>query len=316
MIVTYAAFYLIIPALSSGRYLKMIFWFIVSTYFALVLARFLKIYVYETVLAANLEKDSIYDILTNVPALLGQYMIWVFLTPLLILMISLLVNHLSEKERLEKLRKEKNNAELRFLKAQIHPHFLFNTLNNLYTLALQKSPKTADIAQKLYDILDYMFNNDSQATIAIQEEIKLINNYIELEKIRYGDRLQLIFDQDIDDANARIVPLMLLSMIENAFKHGASGDLGTPQIKIGLILKQEQLTFKIYNTKPVKPATDDDGYRKGIGIQNIKRQLSILYPGAYDYQIIEQEQEYTVTLQINLKGYRALADKTITPAIA
>jgi len=316
MIVTYAAFYLIIPALSTGRYIKMLFWTAISIYFALTLARFLKIYVYETILVVDLEKDRISDILTNIPALLGQYMIWVMLTPLLIVMIALLVNHLSEKERLEKLRKEKNNAELRFLKAQIHPHFLFNTLNNLYTLALQKSKKTADIAQKLYDILDYMFNNDSQATIAIMEEVKLIQNYIELEKIRYGERLQLTFDQSIDNNLTPIVPLMLLSMIENAFKHGASGDLGSPEINIKLELNKEQLRFSIYNTKPAKLATDDDGYRKGIGIKNIKRQLNILYPNHYNYKIIDNDTNYTVKLNINLTGYRPLAESSLNQIVA
>jgi len=293
MIVTYAAFYLIIPALSTGRYIKMLFWTAISIYFALTLARFLKIYVYETILLVDLDKDRISDILTNIPALLGQYMIWVMLTPLLIVMIALLVNHLSEKERLEKLR-----------------------MNNLYTLALQKSKKTADIAQKLYDILDYMFNNDSQATIAIMEEVKLIQNYIELEKIRYGERLQLTFDQSIDNNLTPIVPLMLLSMIENAFKHGASGDLGSPEINIKLELNKEQLRFSIYNTKPAKLATDDDGYRKGIGIKNIKRQLNILYPNHYNYKIIDNDTNYTVKLNINLTGYRPLVESSLNQIVA
>ena len=306
MIVTYGFLYFLIPSLSNSQYLKFAGWFVVVAYIALVLARFMKIYVYETVIGHDIAKDSIVEILTYIPALLGQYAIWVFLTPLLTVMIVLLINHLQEKERLEKLKKEKNQAELRFLKAQIHPHFLFNTLNNLYTLSIQKSPKTADIAQKLYDILDYMFNNGSRATISIEEEINLISNYIELERIRYTDRLDLVFIKDVDDNQMPIVPLMLLSMVENAFKHGASGDLGSPKIKIELVLKETQLTFSIFNTKPAALAIDKKGYRKGIGIQNIKRQLAILYPVAFDYQIEETKETYSAVLHVDLDGFKPI----------
>ena len=132
------------------------------------------------------------------------------------------------------------------MKAQIHPHFLFNTLNNLYVLTLQKSDKASDIVLKLSEMLDYMLYKCNENRVTIAQEVQLIQNYIDLEQLRYGDRLELVFNKNIDNHQTQIAPLILVSLIENAFKHGASGSVAVPKIKIDFVIKNEQLLFSIY----------------------------------------------------------------------
>jgi two-component system LytT family sensor kinase len=199
------------------------------------------------------------------------------------------------------LEKEKVTAELNFMKAQIHPHFLFNTLNNLYVLTLQKSEKAADTVLKLSEMLDYMLYKCNESTVSISEEIQLIQNYIDLEELRYGDRLELVFNKNIDNAQTQIAPLVLVSLIENAFKHGASGTVTVPKIKIEISVKDEQLLFSIYNTKPIHVQKDNPSFKNGIGLVNTKSQLQLIYPEMHSIEIIEDKTSYEVKLQINLK---------------
>lgn len=306
LFVTYLLLYHQIPMLLFQRkYLKFMGAILISIYLATVIARILKVYVYETVLDANLPKDSLYDIFTEPQPLLGQYLLWIIITPLVTLLIKFLKDHFQTKQRMDQLKKEKTTAELNFLKAQIHPHFLFNTLNNLYTLTLSKSDRAPDIVKKLSDILAYMFYQGDKKMVQISEEIQLLQNYIDLEMLRYGNRLELIFEKDIDHPDVKISPLVLLSMVENAFKHGASGDIGTPKIHIYLKVMKERLSFQVFNTKPQTPQKDEHKYKKGIGVSNIKRQLELLYPNKYQLTIDEKANTYEVSLNIDLQ--RALA---------
>lgn len=301
LLVGYAFLYWLLPYLFQGRYLRFFILILPLSYMATVLARFLKIYVYETILSVDADKESLIQILTETPHLMVQYMIWVFLFPIISLTIVLIIYHFKEKSKLEHLKQEKQLAELSFLKAQVHPHFLFNTLNNLYTLALQKSPKTAEITRKLRDILVYMFHKCNEPRVRIVEEINLIQNYIDLESIRYGKRLKVIFDHEIENKDFQIAPLMLLSLVENAFKHGASGDLGVPEIIIKLYQKKDSISFEIFNTKPKKLSKDKQEYRKGIGLKNVKRQLALVYENQFDIQIYDREKSFEVKIKVSEK---------------
>ncbi len=294
MLATYAFLYFLIPYIFEGSWIKFIAVITTVSYIASVLARITKIYIYEPVLGFDGPQESIYEILTQTSKLMTQYMLWVYLTPVITSLIVLVIIHLREKTRLEELKKEKNIAELKFLKAQVHPHFLFNTLNNLYSMALTNSPKTAETTSQLSSILRYMFYKCNQPSVTMADEITLLNNYIDLEKIRYSERLQVTFKHNVVDENYKIAPLVLLSVVENAFKHGASSDLDQPKIKINLNQIKNRIEFEVYNTKPAKISSDENSYRKGIGMTNVTRQLQLVYPeqhtlnienGFYDYRV-------------------------------
>lgn len=304
MIATYAFLYYLIPYIIQGRWLNFLGTFAIVSYLASVLARITKIYIYEPLLGFDDPQESIYEILTQIPHLLNNYMLWVYLTPVITLLIVLVVIHLRENANLEELRKEKNIAELKFLKSQVHPHFLFNTLNNLYSMSLNNDPSTAETTSKLSGIIEYMFYKCNQPTVTLSDEITLLNNYIDLEKIRYGKRLKVNFAYTVENKDYTIAPLVLLSVIENAFKHGASSDIDQPIITIHLNQIDTQLNFEVYNTKPLKTSEDTKAYRKGIGMTNVTRQLQLVYPEQHTLSITDRTKDYRVNINIFKNPYR------------
>ena len=136
--------------------------------------------------------------------------------------------------------------------------------------------------------------------VAINKEIKLIQNYIDLEQLRYGDRLELNFNHNIDNLNTQIAPLILISLIENAFKHGVSGSINKPVIKIDIKVEKGQMDFSIFNTKNKIEQDDNTNFKKGIGVSNTKSQLQLLYPNKHQLKIIEEEFSYHVKLRVDL----------------
>lgn len=205
-----------------------------------------------------------------------------------------------EREQLYALENEKVSTELKYLKAQLNPHFLFNTLNNLYSYIITKSPKAPDMVLQLSEILDYILYKSQQKYVSLTDEVKTIENYISLEQIRYGNRLKMDFDKEILENTIQISPLLLLSMVENAFKHGVSGSIQKPEIRIKLKQYNKELDFSIWNTK-IEDKNDNktDNYKTGIGLANIKRQLDLIYPEKHEF--IAQEEDTFFSLQLNLK---------------
>jgi len=202
-----------------------------------------------------------------------------------------------ELERMQLLEKEKIANELKFLKAQINPHFLFNTLNNLYSYVVNQSPKAPDMIMQLSGILDYVLYKSQKKEVSLQEEVDTIEHFLQLERIRYGDRLQVEFQQE-GNLSIPVSPLILLSVVENAFKHGASGDIDSP--KIGIEIKEEEGTIlgKIWNTKSQHQGELNDAYKEGIGLSNFKRQLDLIYPNRHELQIEDQKDTFCVSLSI------------------
>lgn len=299
MIATYAFLYLLLPYLFQGKWIRFISLFVILSYITTVIARITKIYIYEPALGYDDPQEPIWEILSTPSHLMNQYMLWVYLTPVITILIVLVIIHLRENARLEELKKEKNIAELRFLKSQVHPHFLFNTLNNLYSLATVNSPKTAATTNMLSSILKYMFYKCNQSHVSLSDEITLLTNYIDLEKIRYGDRLEVNFIHEVQNKNQLIAPLVLLTVVENAFKHGASSDMNNPRITISLNDKNETIQFEVYNTKPNDETSDHNSYRKGIGMTNVKRQLQLLYPNSHKLNIENGDYHYRVNISIS-----------------
>ncbi|MTI27274.1 sensor histidine kinase [Fulvivirga kasyanovii] len=203
----------------------------------------------------------------------------------------------------QSLARDKLQAELKFLRAQIHPHFLFNTLNNLYALALKKSDSAPEVVLKLSDLLNYMLYECNTDTVPLTKEIELVKNYVALEKLRYGDRLDVSFSVRGDVSGKTIAPMLVLPFVENSFKHGVSGETDHSWISIDLNVKDDLLTLKVDNSKSADQTIDEQNYREGIGLQNVNRRLELLYGGGYELKILDAEDSYLVVLKLHLNEY-------------
>jgi len=214
------------------------------------------------------------------------------------------------------LKKETTEAELMLLKAQLHPHFLFNTLNNLYTLILTGSDRAPGMLLRLNAILDHVLRQGYASEVPLQQEIAFCRDYIELERERYGDRLQLTADFAGDVEQRTISPLLFQPLIENAFKHGASEQLGKVWIDISLLLEGNRLVFTVVNSAALRA---DAASADGIGIANIRRRLQLLYPGRHRFTRVQDDSRHSVCLSVDIgvptrrrsvQDLRSLADKS------
>lgn len=197
------------------------------------------------------------------------------------------------------LMKEKLEAELKYLRNQTNPHFLFNTLNNIYALARKKSDDAPDAVMRLSKLLRYMLYETAKPLIAVGDEIKMLEDYIDLEKMRYNNRLTVSFTKDVDNGTTSISPLLLLPFVENAFKHGASESRFASYIHLDVKLHEGILTFSAKNTKEKSNLNCEC---INIGLNNVKRQLQLLYQ-QYDLRISNGDCFFIILLTINLNSY-------------
>jgi two-component system, LytTR family, sensor kinase len=198
------------------------------------------------------------------------------------------------------LRIEKQEAELNYLKSQTNPHFLFNTLNNIYSLARDKSDLAPESILRLSKILRFMLYETSGAYIAIEKELKIIDDYIALEKLRYDDSLRVNFNHDIEDMKQALPPLLLIPLVENAFKHGVSETRNLPFVDIHLSLNNRQLIFIVKNS--AESFGEERTVKENIGLSNLRRQLQLLYTD-YDLSFKQAASVFTTTLKINLASH-------------
>ena len=203
-------------------------------------------------------------------------------------------------ESTQKLHIEKQEAELNYLKSQTNPHFLFNTLNNIYSLARDKSDLAPESILRLSGILRFMLYETGGEYIPIEQELKIINDYIALEKLRYDDSLTINFKYNIEDLKQPLPPLLLIPLVENAFKHGVSETREKPFVDIFLSSDNKQLEFIVKNS--VEGAPGERHVIESIGLSNIRRQLELLYK-VYDLSIQQKEREFIATLKINLASH-------------
>lgn len=201
---------------------------------------------------------------------------------------------LNEKVK-SNLENENLIAELAFLKSQINPHFLFNSLNNIYSLAYQKSEKTPEAILKLSEIMRYMLYESNEDKVELSNEIRYLENYIELQKLRFKDNIYIKFEINGDLLGLMITPLVLISFVENAFKHGIATDSENP-ISISLNLSDGKLLFHVSN---IKSSMNKD-ITGGIGLQNVQRRLSLIYKDRYRLQIDDTNDIYNCELYLNL----------------
>lgn len=196
------------------------------------------------------------------------------------------------------LQKENTESQLRLLTAQVHPHFLFNTLNNIYSQTQLESPKGSKMIMGLSDILRYILYKGQKPMVRLREELQLIIEYVNLEKIRYGNKLEVDVLIPATPNNLYIAPLLLLPFVENCFKHGTSNVLENPWVNLTIELKDTTLVMKIMNGKV--PGKKKEQKRSGIGINNVRQRLNLLYSGKYDLQIREEDEVFVVDLRVEL----------------
>ena len=209
-------------------------------------------------------------------------------------------NYIKLKQSSQQLRIQKQEAELNFLKSQTNPHFLFNTLNNIYSLSRDKSDLAPESILRLSKILRYMLYEAGGAYIAIEQELKIINDYIALEKLRYDESLRINFNYDVEDMKQALPPLLLMPLVENAFKHGVSETRGLPFIDIHLSVNKRQLIFCVKNS--AETFVEDHHVKENIGLSNLRRQLELLYTD-YDLSVKQGDAVFTATLKINLASH-------------
>ena len=204
------------------------------------------------------------------------------------------IRHQTVKRELER---QTMRSELRFLKSQINPHFLFNTLNNLYALTLKKSDKAPEIVLKLSEMMRYMLYECNERRVPLRKEVNYISNYLDLERLRQGKNMEIAFTLNGDVGNQKIAPLMFIPFLENSFKHGLN-QVSEGFVHIQMDVEDMQLEMSIENSKPAMPRINHRS--GGIGLQNVQRRLDLLYPEQYELNIDNQPEKYIVHLKINL----------------
>ena len=302
IIVTYTIIYVIIPNyLFRKKYLRFVLYLFYTVIFT---AHSIVLIIYACMII-------ILDFnVSNIPPM-GKNFAFVFILVYLVVGLVSLVSVLNDNFKTASKNKELQNKilasqvhlkdqELLYLKKQIHPHFLFNTLNTIYGFALRQSKDTPDIILKLSNLLDYILYQVSKPKVSLKEEVLHIQEYIELEKIRFQDTLKVKFETSEIDESVTIAPMLLIPFVENAFKHGAIDD-GFLRIDMAVSLANKRLTFVVKNTFA---STDETAEKKeGIGLTNIRKRLDLLYPDNHDLTIRKTEKWFILELIIpNLKN--------------
>ncbi len=289
--------YFIVPRyLYQQKYLGAVLWFCICAYVICLLSRLEVIHVEEPFYGVKPNpKETYAEIFTDLRKLIYVYFFRIFSVAFVFMLLKLFKDQFVVQRRALTLEKQKAEAELKLLKTQLNPHFLFNTLNNIYALALMKSPVTAGAIGRLSEILDYILYRCDTVYVPLPGEIALLNNYIGLEKLRYDERLTVHFNIDADP-DVEIAPLILLTIVENAFKHGAGNDIGNPVVNIELKASQTSFDFTVSNPFQPKTITND----ASIGLPNLKQQLELIYPGKHCLIITPADTLFTVKLTIDL----------------
>ncbi len=223
--------------------------------------------------------------------------IGVLFTVTITMVAKIMINWYQQQQVTIQLEKQQIETELKFLKSQIQPHFLFNVLNNIYSLALQKSDQTPDVVLRLSEFLRYILYEAGDKKIMLSKEVDFLNNYIALQRVRFSNRANIEFITEGVISSQFIEPMLLITFLENSFKHGVGNQLEKVWVSIHLQASENQLTFDIKNST----ATDirKEVHTGGIGLENVKRRLNLLYPQQHELNIENKENEYHVQLKLN-----------------
>lgn len=207
--------------------------------------------------------------------------------------LAFLVRTLQQNDELKVVREQQLHSELNYLKAQLHPHFFFNTLNNIYGLALSGSENTAPMIAALGEMMRYILYEASRPSVLLLREIDFLSDYVAMERIRHGKNVTICLDIQGVNPGCNIEPLLLLPFVENAFKHGLEQETGNGWVRIVLCQTENELVLEVVNSKPTSSPTEST---KGIGIANVIKRLDILYPSRYQLDITDKDAQYRVSL--------------------
>lgn len=201
------------------------------------------------------------------------------------------------RQKMILLEREKIEAELKALSNQVNPHFLFNSLNVLYSLAINQKKEAPEAILKLSDILRYVIYDSAANTTTIESEVRLIQNYLDLQRYRVGDHSNISFDVNVEDQHIPVAPMLFLPLVENGFKHGIKGDIGNTFLNIQLKTEHKLLTFTVENNKG-NADIEENRDTSGVGLENIRSRLLLLYPDKYEFTISELKDRFRVELKL------------------
>jgi len=203
----------------------------------------------------------------------------------------------SSRER-QALQARNLQSELRFLRSQVNPHFLFNTLNSLYALTLKKSDRAPETVLKLSDMMRYMLYDSNARIVPLSKEVDYVRNYLDLEQLRYGEQADIKFDVEGEIEDQQIAPMLFITFVENAFKHGMAKVIEGGFVHILLLIEGNEIRFHIENSMPDIVMNDD--HPGGIGLVNVQRRLDLLYDQRFELHSLEADSTYSVDLYMNL----------------
>ena len=305
LFLSYALMYGVIPRyLLKGRYVATVTGVLLLFLATAVFSAFIGVYVLDFVRRTLL--GAVYDppdhvIRTNFALALLAGLRGAITIGGLAAAIKLMKYWYVKEQRNLQLQKENITSQLQVLKAQVHPHFLFNTLNNIYSHTQDTSPKASHMIAGLSDLLRYMLYECNQPLVPLGKELKMLRDYILLEQIRYGNQLDLNIDLPENTYDLQIAPLLLLPLVENSFKHGASHMLEQPWVSLHISLEGEWMKMKLLNGKLPNTAAASSS---GIGINNVIKRLGLLYPGKHQLSIANDDEVYIVNLKLQLESAR------------
>jgi len=303
IVVTYALLYFVLPRyLMKNKYILGFIWFVIIWSAAATLNVYVVWYINPKVLAWILPETYMRNTARDPNTSYYMALLVLFkggLVPAGIAVgIKSFKNLWLKEQRNLQLQKEKTQAQIQLLIAQVHPHFLFNTLNNIYSQTQTESIKGSNMILELSDLLRYIIYEGNKPLVPLEKELQMLKDYINLEKIRYDSKLDIHTDFSARTEDIYISPLLLLPFIENSFKHGTSKILLRPWINLKVELKDTFLTMKLMNGK-LSQTPQVDSYH-GIGIKNVFNRLELLYPGKHELIVTSDQDVFVIDLKVEL----------------
>lgn len=294
LLFTYGVLYYLVPKLLLARKYAV---FLLLLLLALCGAAFLRILVSRYVYYALFIPEFLWPKEWFSLSVFFINLIWILGPAVVFAMFKYYKNWINTQSLAQEAERKQLYAELQILKAQLNPHFLFNTFNNLYLLALQKSDKTPVVISKMSDLFHYILYECNAIEVPVSKEIKLIDDYIQLEGLRYAERLSVVFEKEIDNSDCLVPPMLLYTFVENCFKHGCSDDPGNPWIRLSLSVKENRFEFIASNSVP-GTQNQADNCASGVGLANIRRRLELIYPKNHSLEIWKDDGVFNVMLII------------------
>ncbi len=288
ILASYFLNYVLIPRyLLHRRYWKFGLYFTYTLLGTIYLNMIILVIIFITM--ADYKWANMNPLIVDIPFIMSAMLMVVFMATA----IRLVFLWFDAERNNQQLLLEKLDSELKFLKAQIHPHFFFNTLNNLYFLTLQKSDKAPDVVLKLGELFNYILYECTPRFVSLEKELAQAHNYIDLEMLRYEDRLHIEVNVSGNMEGKMIAPLLLINLLENSFKHGIMKNTKKSWIKLNVAVEGENISISLKNSKR-KMKQDNEG----IGLQNLQKQLELIYEKPELLQINENDTEYSVQLHL------------------